>query len=494
MRTTRALSVVAVPAVLFVLSSCSGGDHSADPDASADTDADADTDSDTDADTDTDSDTDADTDTDADAGADTDSDTVSATSCPVHVDGSLGAYAGHDGSTWALAYRTVQEGLDGAAAGCEVWVAAGTYEPIELRAGVAVYGGFAGTETSLEGRDWETNVTTLDGGGIAPAVVGADFARIDGFTITGGAEAGMVNEIASPFVSHCRFSSNAGSGMHNGLADGVPAAVYASPVVSQCAFSGNTGCGIANTYANATVTDCVFEGNGCGISSSAEDWQMFTTKVARTVFSYNTGAGIRQDYGCEATVTSCMFQGNGDGAIKNVSFASAEVNDSVFLGNAAVSGGAISNVESSSEISGCTFVGNAATVNGGAIYDGFGGYAVVSNCVFWGNTAPSGSAIFNDPEYGSNSGSSHVTYSDVQGGCTVASDCTTDETGNIDADPLFANDDADAGVIDLHLQPGSPCIDTGLSSALPAELTTDLDGNPRVVGAAVDMGAYEFQP
>jgi parallel beta-helix repeat protein len=43
---------------------------------------------------------------------------------------------------------------------------------------------------------------------------------------------------------------------------------------------------------------------------------------------------------------------------------------------------------------------------------------------------------------------------------------------------------------DFHLRPGSPAIDAGTLAGAPA---TDLDGAPRPVGAAVDVGAYEAQ-
>jgi len=55
----------------------------------------------------------------------------------------------HNGTTWATAYVSVQQGITGAVAGDEVWVAAENYhERITLKAGVAMYGGFSGTETS----------------------------------------------------------------------------------------------------------------------------------------------------------------------------------------------------------------------------------------------------------------------------------------------------------------------------------------------------------
>jgi len=43
----------------------------------------------------------------------------------------------------------------------------------------------------------------------------------------------------------------------------------------------------------------------------------------------------------------------------------------------------------------------------------------------------------------------------------------------------------------LHLQFTSPCINAGNSAFV--SLPTDLDGNSRIVGGTVDVGAYEFQ-
>ncbi len=83
--------------------------------------------------------------------------------------------------------------------------------------------------------------------------------------------------------------------------------------------------------------------------------------------------------------------------------------------------------------------------------------------------------------------------------------------GNLEADPLFVDPDGADNIPgtpddDLRLQRGSPAIDAGNNAFIPADLldddgdgnTTepapfDRDGQLRLAGAAVDMGAYERQ-
>ena len=104
--------------------------------------------------------------------------------------------AGNDANTglsWSQAMQTVAAGLNAAAPGDQVWVAAGTYnERITLKLGVGLYGGFAGTdnETDLSQRNWTANVTILNArqeGRVVTSPPGADnTTRIDGFTIRNG--------------------------------------------------------------------------------------------------------------------------------------------------------------------------------------------------------------------------------------------------------------------------------------------------------------------
>jgi hypothetical protein len=64
----------------------------------------------------------------------------------------------------------------------------------------------------------------------------------------------------------------------------------------------------------------------------------------------------------------------------------------------------------------------------------------------------------------------------------------TNGVGNITNAPLFVETN---GWANLRLQPTSSCINAGNNAYVVGG--SDLDGNPRNIGDAVDMGAYEFQ-
>lgn len=89
-----------------------------------------------------------------------------ATAQVVYVD--IDATGANNGTTWADAYTDLAMALDSAAAGSSLWIAAGTYVTPEttsffIERELALYGGFAGTETELSAADPAANVTVLSG-------------------------------------------------------------------------------------------------------------------------------------------------------------------------------------------------------------------------------------------------------------------------------------------------------------------------------------------
>lgn len=127
---------------------------------------------------------------------------------------------GKSGLSWALAKAKVQAGLNTAVSGDEVWVKMGTYnQRITLKAGVGLYGGFVGTETTRNGRNWVMNVTILDGGqggSVDTSPSGATSATvIDGFTIRNGKAlygGGIYRSSSSPTISNNTITNNTARG------------------------------------------------------------------------------------------------------------------------------------------------------------------------------------------------------------------------------------------------------------------------------------------
>jgi len=145
-----------------------------------------------------------------------------------------------------------------------------------------------------------------------------------------------------------------------------------------------------------------------------------------------------------------------------------------------------------------------------------GGDAVILNSIVRDNRAAWGSSfqILLSADAGQPS-TVKVDHCNVEGGtagCSVAAGSTLVWAGgNIDADPAFSQPPLwgkDGSFhADLHLLPGSPCIDAGTNDIdnpdTPAVETLpdkDVAGNPRIIDgnldgtATVDMGAYEYLP
>ncbi|TRX57686.1 T9SS type A sorting domain-containing protein [Fulvivirga sp. M361] len=80
----------------------------------------------------------------------------------------------NDGSSWANAFNDLTDALTAAEDGSDIWIAEGIYKPggetpsesskfSVFRPGLRIYGGFDGTETSLEDRDVSLHTTILSG-------------------------------------------------------------------------------------------------------------------------------------------------------------------------------------------------------------------------------------------------------------------------------------------------------------------------------------------
>lgn len=377
------------------------------------------------------------------------------------------APSGGDGTTWATAFQHVQDGLTAATtSNNEVWVAEGTYgQNVFLRAGMRLYGGFSGTETSRFQRDPAAHPTIIDGGQAGNTVIGANEAVIDGFTITNGKPAtnggGVYCSYVSPTISNCKITQNAGAGVY---------CYQSSPTITNCEITENTDKGVyCYINGNANITGCIIADNAA--------------------VQY---AGIYCD-SATPSIRRCMVTGNHttgtDARGGGMSFVACPsgitVENSVIEGNSASVGGGVYCSTSSPSFVNCTISDNSAVTSGG------NAYLVNSNSAFRNTILSYGIAPIGGAVYKNTASSPTFDHCDFwQNGTNPFEPASWDPTFGGDNriyDPLFV--DRPSG--NFHLMSASFLIDAGTSASAPVD---DLDGNPRPQGAGFDIGAYEYGP
>ena len=226
----------------------------------------------------------------------------------------------NNGSTWALAKRNVGAGMGEASANNEVWVAASTYytDTISLKSSVGLYGGFAGTETCREQRNWKTKPTVLDGQRSVRVVTAENVTSmaIDGFTLQNGSTdigGGLNCSNATGIVSHntirgCKATFGGGglylSGAAPTVADNF---IVANSVVvgyngygGGICYEGATGGEIVN---NTVVANGADSGGGMYVSGSPS--------VSNNIVANNSCGGIQVDGGAPTFLKNYVYDNAG---------------------------------------------------------------------------------------------------------------------------------------------------------------------------------------
>ncbi|SOE20200.1 hypothetical protein SAMN06298216_0696 [Spirosomataceae bacterium TFI 002] len=380
----------------------------------------------------------------------------------------------NNGLDWDNAFIALQDALWEAIPHDTIFVAGGTYYPdigsnvtddddwasFQMKPDLVIMGGFEGVHVN-----GGPGVRDL---GLFPSILSGDILQtpsidydnsysvifnepgldrddqLDGFIITLGhgwfykdRAGGMTNDRTHPTIKNCIFFDN----------------------------RGDAGGAVFNSKSNVRFENCFFINNYAP--------------------GYGRGGAINNDICDSVEIEACIFSNNraneSAGAIFSFNSIMDIVNSSFSNNWTPGNGGAVLNSGGISRIYNSTFSGNRADGSSpstaGGVYNIFG-EVNITNSIFWGNSS----------EIKDFYAVSTVNHSIVQGGYAG--------TGNLATDPLFIDQPpiGYGGSGDLRLQFPSPGVNAGHNDSIPAGVTTDLDGNPRIFNSmTVDMGAYELQ-
>lgn len=341
------------------------------------------------------------------------------------------------------------------------------------------------------------NVARFGGGGAVALTM--TNCIIIGNSATNGSGGGAIpadNPSVSSFVNCAFINNRATSTNGSGGGFGYRNSYGYATLLYNCTFTNNSA-GTGGGAYGGTLYDCVLVGNqatnGVGQGGGAANAGLYRCLVLGN--SAKLGGGVYSLY-----TDNCVIGGNSASVAGGGIYGGggdAEHHFDVITNNSAYDGGGVASVSDTGVdiFYTCLFSGNWATNRGGAAYEnawltyctvagnsagneagGVYGSAEVERSVIYHNSAPL------NPNHDTN-------YVYINNSCTTPMPANDYSYNNITNDPVFAN--VAAG--NFRLSSNSPCINFSRYSSPPDPNNLDLDGNPGVVGGAIDIGAYEFQ-
>ena len=420
------------------------------------------------------------------------------------------------GTNPALPFLTMGKGASKAVAGDTVRVLAGTYaETVKPNSGTAgnpvTFSAAPGvTVTGIPGN-------STNGGGFR--ITSKSYIVVDGFTITGTADYGIILDTSS----HITISNNHVS--YSGTASAHRVGIYlratTDSVISGNTTDHNTMDGIRlNTGSNYnTVSNNISFGNAEGTVRNATGIDVLASNnntIIDNITYANEDTGLNFYTGSSYNlVIGNVTYGNGDHGIDN----NASPNN-VFIGNTVQGNVTVGiNLEGATSpgSGGATVINNISVDNGllrqtdGSTSTGSPGNIRVDAQSLVGTTLDYNMFYLN-------SGTVQIEWNNITYPSLAAFQAAVpgQETHGLQSDPLFASPAPIAqrpyqapynvaiNVGDYHLTAGSPAIDSANADA-PSEPTLDIEGTVRVDDLSVantgtgtrtydDRGAYEYNP
>lgn len=433
-----------------------------------------------------------------------------ATSAIIYVN--VNATGLNNGTSWANAYLDLQTALSAAFVNDDIWVAAGTYKPtstssrsvsFNVKNTVDMFGGFNGTETSINQRNISANPTILSGD------IGVVGDNLDNTFRVVKMENLTASLIFDGFQIVSGYNENVTS---NG--SGLLVANNASLIQVKNTI-------IYNNYANTS-------GAGLFVEASNIDFS-FTEFLYNSTAASGTGGAIYTDIGSTSNLHfyDCKFIGNfaRNGVVVIFRSSGEFTFDRVLVSNNATStlptAGSILTFESQADllsINNSLFAGNITHASNSTIIDSnipnsnsssltnvtvchnksnyvnpstresvfhsglFGTQMSINNCIIYGNS-PS------DLNAQVSAGTCLISNSIIENGYVGGTAINT-------SNPLFVNPSSlaaapfDASLFDYSLQSLSPAVNFGNNTfALP--FSVDYANNTRIQQGLVDCGALE---